>query len=442
MPAAPASAVTEQIRFVRMRWTIFALLVTAYVLAFFHRVAPGVMTGELMLAFNTSAATLGSLSAMYFYIYAAMQLPSGVLADRLGARVTVGAGSLVAAAGSLLFGLAPDFGSAALGRLLTGFGVSVAFVGLLKSNTVWFPAERFAMISGAVMLVGNLGSIFAAGPLAAIVSVVPWRHVFIGASAVSLMLSLLIFAFVRNRPQDAGLQPLPATHHSPAIDEQHWLRDLWTVLRNRDAWPGFWALFGVGGCFMAFAGLWGVPLLRDVFGLTRGAAALYTTAALATGALGSFAAGWISDHLRLRRPVIISSLALATLGWLGLAALPWGPGWLGFLLYMMVGGGTAGVVVNYAAIKELMPPGVSGMAMALANTGVFAGAAFMQPAFGWTMDLSWDGSMVDGVRHYAWTDYRNGLWLSFGVALLGLVSAFFIREPRRHEPAIVDAMPD
>jgi sugar phosphate permease len=441
MSAPIVTAVNNPARYARLRWSIFALLVTAYVLAFFHRIAPGVMTGELMQAFDTSAAALGSLSAMYFYVYAAMQLPSGVLADRLGARLTVGAGSLVAAAGSLLFGLAPDFALAAAGRLLTGLGVSVAFVGLLKSNTEWFPAARFAFISGLVMLIGNLGSLLAAGPLAALVSVVPWRHVFIGASAVSLGLGLLIFAFVRNRPRDAGLPPLH-THHAPGIDRQHWLRDLWAVLRNRDAWPGFWALFGVGGCFMAFAGLWGVPLLRDVFGLTRNEAALYTTAALAVGALGSFAAGWISDHLGLRKPVILVSLGVAVLGWLGLAALPWGPGGLGLLLYMMVGGGTAGIIVNYAAIKELVPPGVSGMAMALANTGVFAGAAFMQPAFGWAMDLTWDGGVVDGVRHYAWADYRNGLWLSFALALMGLVSALFIREPRRHETAIVDAMPD
>jgi len=438
-PAAPA--VISQSRYTRLRWGIFTLLVTAYVLAFFHRIAPGVMTGELMLAFDTSAAALGSLAAMYFYVYAAMQLPSGVLADRLGARITVGAGSLVTAAGSLLFGLATDFTLAATGRLLTGLGVSVAFVGLLKSNTEWFPAERFAFISGAVMLIGSLGSLLAAGPLAMVVSVLPWRHVFFAASVVSLGLGLLIFAFVRNRPQDADLPPLH-THHSPTIDQQHWARDLWAVLRNRDAWPGFWALFGVGGCFMAFAGLWGVPLLRDVFGLTRNSAALYITAALAIGALGSFAAGWISDRLGQRKPVIICSMALATLGWLGLAALPWGPGWSGYLLYMMVGGGTAGIIVNYAAIKELVPPKVSGMAMALANTGVFAGAALMQPAFGWVMDLGWDGSIVDGVRRYAWADYRNGLWLSFGFALMGLVSAAFIREPRRHEPAIVDAMPD
>lgn len=430
----------EQGRFVRLRWVIFGLLVTAYVMAFFHRIAPGVMTGELMRAFDTTAASLGSLSAMYFYIYAAMQIPSGVLADRLGSRVTVGIGSLIAAGGSLLFGLAPDFTLASIGRLLTGLGVSVAFVGLLKSNTEWFPPERFAFVSGTVMLIGSMGSLLAAGPLAALVSVVPWRHVFFGASVVSLLLGLLIFAFVRNRPQDAGLKPIHV-HASPAQD-QHWLRDLWAVLSNREVWPGVIALFGVGGAFQAFAGLWGVPLLRDTFGLTRSEAALYITAALGAGALGSFGAGWLSDHLGLRKPIILGSLALSAFAWLGLVILPWGPGWSGYLLYVLMGIGASGIIVNYAAIKELVPPNTSGMAMALANAGVFAGAALMQPAFGWAMDLGWNGAVVDGMRHYAWSDYRNGIWLSFGFAAMGVVSALFIREPRRHQPVLPDAIPD
>jgi len=77
-----------------------------------------------------------------------------------------------------------------------------------------------------------------------------------------------------------------------------------------------------------------------------------------------------------------------------------------------------------------VPPGVAGMAIALVNTGLFLGAAILQPAFGWAMDLTWDGAMVAGVRHYALADYRNGLWLSCGFALLALVASALVRETR------------
>src|SRR5450756_2407048 len=84
----------------------------AFVLAFFHRLAPGAIAGELQQAFGTSSASLGLLAATYFYVYFAMQVPSGILADTLGPRRLFTAGALVAGAGSVLFGLAPDFGIA------------------------------------------------------------------------------------------------------------------------------------------------------------------------------------------------------------------------------------------------------------------------------------------------------------------------------------------
>ena len=130
-------------------------------LVFFHRIAPGVVAGDLMQAFQTSGAALGSLAATYYYVYTVMQIPAGVLADTLGPRVSAGMGALIAGGGSILFGLAPDFGIASLGRFLVGLGVSVVFVGLMRSNTVWFSERRYGMISGLTILLGNIGAMLA-----------------------------------------------------------------------------------------------------------------------------------------------------------------------------------------------------------------------------------------------------------------------------------------
>jgi hypothetical protein len=127
---------------------------------------------------------------------------------------------------------------------------------------------------------------------------------------------------------------------------------------------------------------------------------------------------------------MIGACLLAVLAWLALILLPWGVGWSGLVLYGLVGFAAGGFVVGYAAAKEVVAPGVAGMAIALVNTGLFLGAAIMQPAFGWVMDLTWDGTAVDGVRHYAISDYHNGLWLSCGFAVLGLVASLFVRETR------------
>ncbi|MCG6861027.1 MAG: hypothetical protein LJE70_07090 [Chromatiaceae bacterium] len=98
------------------------------------------------------------------------------------------------------------------------------------------------------------------------------------------------------------------------------------------------------------------------------------------------------------------------------------------LLYALLGFASGGFVVTYAAAKEVLPPGVSGMAIALVNTGLFLGAALMQPAFGWVLDLGWSGEMANGLRRCAWTDYQRGLWLSCGLSVVGLIAGFRVRE--------------
>lgn len=422
----------DQARFNRVRWTVFWTLIASYIMVFFHRMVPGVVAADLMQAFQTSGAALGSLAATYFYIYTALQIPSGVLADTLGPRISVTLGGLVSGAGSILFGLAPDFATASWGRFLVGLGVSVVFIGLMKTNAVWFSERQYGRIGGLTLLLGNLGSIMAAGPLALLLVEVSWRSVFVSAGFVSIAFAVLTLILVRNRPEDAGFPSLREQEGLPShpARDQHWLRDLREVMTTRAVWPGFWVNFGLTGCFLAFAGLWAVPLMRDLHGLDRAGASLYTTVTLAAFAIGAFKVGWISDRIGRRRPVIIAGTALSCLAWLALILLPWGPGWSGLLIFTVLGLTAGGNVVVYAAAKEVLPARVAGMAIALVNTGLFLGAAVMQPAFGWVLDLTWDGALREGVRLYGRADYLNGLWLSFGCALIALIAAPRMRETR------------
>lgn len=214
-------------RFQRVRWTVFTLLALSYIGVYFHRMAPGAVAADLMETFQTSAAALGSLAATYYYIYTAMQIPAGILADTLGPRISVTVGALVAGLGSILFGQAADFSEATLGRFMVGLGVSVIFVGLMKSNTVWFSDRQYGRISGVTLMIGNIGSIMAAGPLAALLTVYSWRDAFVTAGVISLGLAVATWLWVRNRPEDAGFpsvqaqEGLPDTH---AIINTGWCR--------------------------------------------------------------------------------------------------------------------------------------------------------------------------------------------------------------------------
>ncbi|NIQ92804.1 MAG: MFS transporter [Desulfuromonadales bacterium] len=419
-------------RFLFVRWAIYLILVSAYMLVFFHRMAPAVVSGELMRAFGTTGAALGSLAAMYFYIYMLMQIPAGVLADTLGARTSVSIGNLLAGCGSILFGMAGSYWEASLGRALVGLGVSVVFVGLFKSNSVWFSERNYGFISGLTLLLGNIGAIASAGPLAALLGVCSWRTVFVVLGGLTIALAVLTVLLVRNRPEDLGfpsvqeMEGLPR----PRPRHQHWWHDLKGVVSTRAVWPVFWVNMGMVGTMLAFVGLWAIPMLRDLHGLSRSAAAAYTTTALAGFALGSMFSGWLSDRFGRRKPVILGGTLLYGLVCLAFVLLRWQAGFVGLGLFFLLGLSCGGFIVTFASAREVVAPALSGMAVGLVNTGLFLGAALMQPLFGWVMDLAWDGTMAEGVRRYSAEDYRLGFAVITVFALVAVVGACRIRETR------------
>lgn len=417
-------------RFERVRWRIYGILVAAYMLAFFHRFAPAMVSAELSQAFGITAAALGSLAAMYFYIYTAMQIPAGVLADTLGSRFAVTLGNIVAGAGSVVFGLAESFATASTGRFLVGLGVSVVFVGLMKSNSVWFSERRYGTISGLTLLLGNLGAIAATGPLALLLLHVDWRALFVALGLVAMALGVLSWWIVRDRPEDLGFPSVREMEGQAAYAPRtrHWIHDLRAVLGNRRLWPGFVYDFGIAGSLFGMLGLWAVPLLRDVHGLSRGEASLYTTLATAAFAIGCLAAGSLSDKLRRRRPVLRAGAVVYLLVCLALLFLRWAPGPFALLLFALLGLSAGSFVVAYAHAKEVTAPALAGMAIALVNTGLFLGTALFQPLFGWGMDIGWDGRLADGVPVYGGADYRRGLWLLAGFAAMAAVASRFLVE--------------
>lgn len=422
-------------RFERIRWRIYSILIAAYMLAFFHRFAPAMVSAELSQAFGISAAALGSLAAMYFYIYTVMQIPAGVLADTLGSRLSVTIGNIVAGAGSVWFGLAESFAGASGGRFLVGMGVSVVFVGLMKSNSVWFSEQRYGTISGLTLLLGNLGAIAATGPLALLLLHVDWRALFVALGALAIGLGLLSWWLVRDRPEELGFPSLREMEgqaaHAPRT--QHWLKDLRAVLANRRLWPGFVYDFGVTGSLFGMLGLWAVPLLRDVHGLSRSQASMYTTLATVAFALGCLAAGSLSDRLGNRRNVLQVGAALYLASCLALLSLPWSPGPAALGIFGLLGLSAGSFVVAYAHAKEVTAPALSGMAIAFVNTGLFLGTALFQPLFGWAMDFGWDGRLADGARVYAAADYQRGLWLlATFAAMAALASRHFVETHGRN----------
>ena len=397
------------------RWSALALTCCAFFISFFHRVSTGAIAGSLQLEFAIGAAALGTLGATYFYVYALMQVPSGVLADTLGPRVTLALGMLIAGAGSIAYGLAANFTAAAIARTLAGLGVSVVFVCMLKLCSNWFDERRFATAAGAANVAGIVGALAATAPLAWLITVVSWRSVFVALGAVSLVLAAAIWLFVREAP------------HAASVDAvgNDWRRSLAAVARNPATWPAFWVNAGISGAYMTFIGLWAAPFLVRVHGMSPVEAGRCSALILIAFALSAPLIGWLSDRIGLRRPLVLGSAAAYTATGLIWLALPPPSAGAAVAAALLTGLAVPGFTLSWSIAKEVNPPQCAGMAIALANMGGFVASGILQPLVGWVVDHG--AGTIEGGSAGA---YRLGIGVLVAWSLIGIIAASRLTETR------------
>ena len=398
---------------------VWGLAAAFYLIGFYQRVAPAVITRELMSEFALGAAALGNLAAFYYYSYVAMQIPAGVLADRWGPRRVLTAGAVVAAAGTLLFALAPGYAVAGLGRLLIGGSVGVAFVAMLKLAGHWFAPTRFAMLSGLALACGILGAVSAGVPLRLLVDAYGWRDVLCVSAILTGSLAVVIWLAVRDDPTERGYTsyaPAPSARRASVANS------IRQTLATRNVWLVFLISGAVSGPTLTFGGLWGVPFLNTHYGLTTSQASMVTSLLLVCWAVAGPIVGALSDRLRRRKPLYALGAALAAVGWCAVLLVPGLPLTLLVALLGFTGCASASVMVGFAIAKESAPAALAGTAGGIANMGNMLGGMIMQPAVGWVLDRRWTGTFADGVRVYNFEAYRAG----FALMIAWLVAALFL----------------
>lgn len=396
-----------------------------YLIGFYQRVAPAVITRELMSEFTLGAAALGNLAAFYYYSYVAMQIPAGLLADRWGPRRVLTAGAAIAAAGTLLFALAPGYAAAGLGRLLIGGSVGVAFVSMLKLAGHWFAPTRFAMLSGLALACGILGAVSAGVPLRLLVNAFGWRNVLSISAALTGLLAVILWLAVRDDPAERGYAsyaPAPPARHAPI------LASIRRTLGTRNVWLVFLISGAVSGPTLTFGGLWGVPFLSTHYAISTSQASMITSLLLVCWAVAGPFVGALSDRLRRRKPLYALGAVLATAGWCAALLLPALPLSLLVALLAFTGCASSAVMVGFAIAKESAPAALAGTAGGIANMGNMLGGMIMQPAVGWILDRRWTGTLENSVRVYDFDAYRAGFTLMLVWLAAALLLLVFVRE--------------
>jgi sugar phosphate permease len=413
----------------RYRWLIFWILASGYMLVYFHRLCPAVVAEDMRRDLAAGGGLLRLLGSAYFYPYALMQLPAGLLSDSWGPRKTITFFFGVACAGSVILGMAANVYVAIVGRTLVGLGVAMLFVPTLKVLAEWFQMKEFATMTGILMAMGGIGSYCAATPLAYISNWIGWCQSFVLVGIATLGFSALVWTFVRDRPGDMGW-PAPAESTGSGEESIHLLQGVKKVFSQPRFWPLASWFFFTCAIFFAFIGLWGGPFLMQIYGLSKAKAGHILSMGALGMILGSPLLSFLSNHLfKARKPVLILAsvfmlIITAILSFLsqGIAV---------FLLYLICFGiGTfsgAIVTIGFITNKELFPVSIAGTASGLVNFFPFLGGALFQVILGAVLDRQ--GLTAAG--GFSPEGFKYALTVLFFCGSTALVSSFFLKETMR-----------
>lgn len=415
------------------RWLIFGIMALAFMFVYFHRQCAAVVAVDLQKEFAASAGLVGLLASAYFYPYALLQLPAGLLSDSLGPRTTSTAFLLAAVVGSILLGLAPTVEVAVAARVMVGVGVSMVFIPTMKLLSQWFRVGEFAFMVAILNITAGVGVYLATKPLAVFAGWVGWRGSFEAIGVGTLFVAGAVWVVVRNRPQDMGWPSLAEVDHvGPGSAPAPQRIRLWVGVRMVLAEPGFWPLaawffLSAGGAFFSFAGLWAGPYLQHVYGFSRSEAG-DVLAMIALGLIvGSPVQSFLSDRVfKSRKKVLILSTAVlaAELALLNLYPDGFSKPALYGLVFLFCVSASSVVPVAFASTKELFPVEIAGTSVGMVNLFPFLGAAIMQIVLGRVLD-AYPRTAAGG---YPLEAYSAVLLCLFVAVLVALVCTLFLKE--------------
>jgi sugar phosphate permease len=359
-------------------WAVFILASLAFFLSQFYRAANAVIAPELVADLSLDTEGLGLLSASFFYAFAITQIPITLLLDRVGARRIMSALMLVGIGGAVVFSTAKGLGGGIAGRALMGAGMACNLMGTLKLLTLWFSPLHFATLSGIVFAIGAMGNMAATSPFVLLVSRVGWRPGFRLIAALNLLVVIVFFHVVREKPSSG-----PAQGQSIGSD-------LRLLLRQKDFWIISAATMVSYGVFAAFQTLWAGPFLIEAMGLTPMRAG-HLIFLMNLGTIpGGPAWGYLSDRLRNRKWIVAGGQGMVFLLTLMMIRVkPDTRVGLFVMLFFSFGFFRTTGSLMYAHIKESMPIRMAGTAMTGINFFTMLGPAVFLQGLGKVMQAAY-----------------------------------------------------
>ena len=420
MKAENSQVKSEEIKKVESyRWVVWTILAATYVFVTFHRMGTGVVKNELQEAFNIGTAQFANIGSMYFYAYFIMQIPSGILADKLGPKKTVFMFSILAAIGSVMFGLAPNIYVAYFGRFLVGIGVSVVFVCLIKIQSRWFYSRNFGLMIGFAGLAANLGAIIAQTPLLIATRTIGWRNTFIYMGIAMIFFAILTKLFVKDDPTDMGLPGMDVLENRPAVNANIKVGEsLKSVLLNKRTWTISLTYIGLYTGYVVLMGTYGVSFLVQKYNLEQVQAANFIIAAIVGSAVSGIVVGYVSDRIKNRKMPIVLLNVINLICWIVFIYVKMPVQMLTPFLFIF-GFAMSVFTMCWTVGNEVNDMRLSGIATGVVNCIGFLGAAVVPVVM---------GNIIDKYSDIPQVGYDKAFLVLIALVAISTVASFFTTE--------------
>ncbi|MFG2875322.1 nitrate/nitrite transporter [Streptomyces sp. NPDC048337] len=394
---------------------IWSIGVAVYFVAVIFRTSLGVAGLDAADRFHVNASALATFSLLQLLVYAGMQVPVGLMVDRLGTKKVLTLGAVLFTVGQLGFALSPSYGMALAARALLGCGDAMTFISVLRLGTRWFPARRGPLMAQLAGLVGMAGNLVSTLVLAPVLHELGWVPAFAGSAAAGLIVLVPLVLFLRDNPE--GHEPAPVVRSGGGggggfVRRQ--IRESWAEPGTR---LGLWVHFTTQFPAMVFLLLWGMPFLVEAQGLSRSTAGGLLTLVVASNmALGLVYGQIIGRRQSSRIPLALGTVGVTALLWGSVLAYPGdrAPMWLLVTLCLVLGGCGPASMIGFDFARPANPAERQGTASGITNMGGFLASMTTLLAVGILLDATGD-------------DYRIAFSTVFVLEALGIAQILRLR---------------
>jgi sugar phosphate permease len=427
----------------RRSWLVFGFATFAYVVAVLQRSSLGVSGVAATERFHVSAAALSSLAVIQLIVYAALQIPVGIVLDRVGPRFLILLGAALMLVGQSIFAVSPTIGVAIGGRMLLGAGDAMTFVSVLRLLPNWFGGRKLPILSQWLGTIGQAGQVLSAVPLSLLLHEAGWTPTFLTAASASAIALVGVLAFVRN-----GTSPITTSVPTVVGGRVSPLRQLKDSLSRPGTRLGFWSHFVTQSSGTMFSLLWGFPFLSVALGYGPSNASLLLTAMVLTAVVSGPILGFLTAQHPLRRSSIVLGIVVAmAVAWGIVLAWPGQPPvWAVILLVVVIAVGGPGSLIGFDFARTFNPMRNLGSATGVVNVGGFLASFVMMFLIGIVLDAvnNLSGASGGAAGLYSLAGFKIAFLVQYVVVGLGVVFLIIARRQTRrrmHEQEGIEVAP-